>query len=221
MKKSIKRKKSFFFLFFFYYNHNDRSSLYAKITLELGNRFFILPVNKVKFSNFLGLKSKFIVVFSLLLDMDMNFNSFDAVSASFSDGGMMPDIYGCNGGNIQFNLSWSEFPADTEFFAIIMDDPEYTYVHWSVFNISVFDTSIAEDGEIGGVIGMNDDGRNDYYGPCPPSGTHTYVTSVYALSGALDPTIADSPVTRAQFESGEFSSAILAKGTIISEYESN
>ena len=114
-------------------------------------------------------------------------------------------------------------------FAIIMDDPDafqvvgYTWVHWSVFNISVFDTSVAEGEEIGGasIIGRNDADSNDYYGPCPPPGpAHTYVTSVYALSEMVPAHIADSPLTRIEFES-EYSPLILAKGTIISEYESN
>ena len=152
-----------------------------------------------------------------------NFNSFNVVSSSFSDGGMMQDSFGCNGSNMQFNLSWNGFPAGiTRYFAIIMDDPDVipdTFVHWSVFNISEFDTEIAEGGVIGGVVGKNDYDRNDYLGPCPPLGeTHFYVTSVYALSGALDLDIADDPVTRVEFES-QFTDLILARGTITSQYE--
>lgn len=150
-----------------------------------------------------------------------NFNSFNVVSSSFSDGGMMPDRFGCIGVSMQFNLSWNGFPADTTYFAIIMDDPDVipdTFVHWSVFNISEFDTSIDENGEIGGVVGKHDYDGNDYLGPCPPPGeTHFYVTSVYALSGVLDPAIANAPVTRVEFES-QFTDLILARGTITSQY---
>ena len=66
---------------------------------------------------------------------------------------------------------------------------------------------------------MNDSYNNDYEGPCPPPGPpHNYVTSVYALSGELDVSIVDVPITRAEFES-QYRSFILAIGTIRSQYE--
>ena len=47
---------------------------------------------------------------------------------------------------------------------------------------------VVSDADLPGdaVPGRNSWGRNDYGGPCPPSGTHRYFFKLYALDAALD-----------------------------------
>jgi len=63
-------------------------------------------------------------------------------------------------------------------------------VHWVVLDLPASTTSVGR-GEVpaGGVQARNSAGEASYFGPCPPSGTHRYRFTVYALSEptGLDP----------------------------------
>jgi Raf kinase inhibitor-like YbhB/YbcL family protein len=99
-------------------------------------------------------------------------------------GETIPIKFTCDGEDISPALIWSEFPAETKSFAIAVTDPDApagTWVHWLVYNIPGTKTSIAE-GEIPGIEVNNDFGKKNYGGPCPPSGTHRYYFTIYALS---------------------------------------
>ncbi|RZN38415.1 MAG: YbhB/YbcL family Raf kinase inhibitor-like protein [Methanophagales archaeon ANME-1-THS] len=79
-----------------------------------------------------------------------------------------------------------EIPAGTKSLALIVDDPDAprgTWVHWVVYDIPVVNR--IEEDSIPGTQGMNDFGRKDYGGPCPPSGTHRYFFKIYALDKVL------------------------------------
>jgi Raf kinase inhibitor-like YbhB/YbcL family protein len=68
-----------------------------------------------------------------------------------------------------------------------MDDPDApmgVWVHWVVFDIAPT-ASISED-SVPGKLGITNSGKNDYHGPCPPSGTHRYFFKVYALDTLLN-----------------------------------
>lgn len=76
-----------------------------------------------------------------------------------------------------------------------MDDPDApggTFVHWVVYNLPASVTSLPEgirsdrDLPQGAVHGQNSWGSNSYGGPCPPSGTHRYFFTLYALDRRLD-----------------------------------
>ncbi|MEO7768356.1 MAG: YbhB/YbcL family Raf kinase inhibitor-like protein, partial [Ferruginibacter sp.] len=43
-----------------------------------------------------------------------------------------------------------------------------------------------KENEAHGVQGLTDFNKNQYGGPCPPSGTHRYFFKVYALKNLLD-----------------------------------
>ena len=58
------------------------------------------------------------------------------------------------------------------------------WVHWVVFDIPLINR--IEENSIPGKQGRNDFGRNDYGGPCPPSGTHRYFFKIYALDKILN-----------------------------------
>ena len=51
---------------------------------------------------------------------------------------------------------------------------------------SALATEIIETNSVPGMQGKNSWGRNDYGGPCPPSGTHRYFFKLYALDIELD-----------------------------------
>lgn len=128
-------------------------------------------------------------------------------SSAFSEGGIIPDRYTynlrgqCSGENYSPPLAWTGAPEGTQSFAILVTDPDGgNWVHWLQFNIPASASGLNEavGGPDVGVKGVNDFGETGYGGPCPPSGTHRYIFTLYAL----DTTSSLSEGTsRAQFES--------------------
>lgn len=109
------------------------------------------------------------------------------ISKSIVDKELINSKYTCDGADISPNLSWQDFPVDTKSFALICHDPDSpsgNFIHWAIANIPAQITNIEE-----GVMQIqdatnliNDFGNTLYGGPCPGSGTHRYVFSIYALS---------------------------------------
>lgn len=114
-------------------------------------------------------------------------------STAFIDNGPIPSKYTCEGDNINPPLVWDELPAGTKSLALIMDDPDVPrnlrpdglFVHWLVWNIPPAVTSIAENSQPVGVIGMTTARSIGYAGPCPPDRMHRYYFRLYALDVAL------------------------------------
>ena len=107
----------------------------------------------------------------------------------------IPVYHSCDGEDQSPPLDWNEPPAGTQSFALIMDDPDApggTWVHWVLFNIPGDARSLIgnlpPDAQLpdGSIQGVNSFGRNDYGGPCPPSGTHRYFFKLYALDTKLN-----------------------------------
>lgn len=104
-------------------------------------------------------------------------------SEDFREGGIIPARYTCQGQNINPQLSWENAPEETKSFALIVDDPDApagTWVHWLVKDIPADKKEIPEN-SIPGTQVINSFGKEDYGGPCPPSGTHRYFFKLYAL----------------------------------------
>ncbi len=113
---------------------------------------------------------------------------FVLTSPSFGTDGTIPEKYSCNGDDVSPALHWTGAPVGTKSFALIVDDPDAAgFVHWVVYNIDPGTTDLAEGVVLSGVAGqaMNGFGESAYGGPCPPSGTHRYVFTLYALSGTI------------------------------------
>ncbi|MBM3252250.1 MAG: YbhB/YbcL family Raf kinase inhibitor-like protein [Candidatus Omnitrophica bacterium] len=109
-------------------------------------------------------------------------------SPEFQNNQLIPKKFTCQGDDINPALIIRDIPAGAETLALIMDDPDApmgTWVHWVVFNIPLI-TEIQED-SIPGEQAMNNFGRADYGGPCPPAGTHRYFFKIYALDAQIDP----------------------------------
>lgn len=62
----------------------------------------------------------------------------ELTSPAFVQDGALPVSYSCDGGDVSPALTWTEPPAGTKSFALIMDDPDASstpWVHWVIFNI--------------------------------------------------------------------------------------
>lgn len=115
---------------------------------------------------------------------------FSISSPAFKDRGEIPDRYTCKGEDVSPPLVIKGVPEGTKSLALIVDDPDapsHTWTHWLVWNIRP-EAGKIEPGEApsGAEVGINDFRRNDYGGPCPPSGTHRYFFKLYALDKMLD-----------------------------------
>jgi Raf kinase inhibitor-like YbhB/YbcL family protein len=117
---------------------------------------------------------------------------FTLISDAFAHGQTIPAKYSCIGRNISPALAWTEPPAGTQSFALIVEDPDApggTWTHWVLFNIPAGTRNLAEDLPVTGknvtsgeaYTGTNSWGDIGYGGPCPPGGTHRYFFKLYAL----------------------------------------
>lgn len=147
-------------------------------------------------------------------------------SAAFTNGGTIPGRYTCEGQDVSPPLAWSGLPAGTQAVAVIVTDPDARgFVHWAATDIPAdgadgADGALAEGasaangGSAAGVEGRNDFGRSGWGGPCPPSGSHRYVFTVYALSQRADLAAGFSADKLRQRIAG----ATLAEGTLTASY---
>jgi Raf kinase inhibitor-like YbhB/YbcL family protein len=128
----------------------------------------------------------------ILFFISGNSMAFTLNSSVFNNGDLIPAKYSCVGQDISPPLSWIDAPSTTQSFVLILDDPDApagTWDHWIVFNIPAKIQQFAENVELTSFnipIGKNSWGRNQYNGPCPPSGsTHRYFFTLYALDTTL------------------------------------
>ncbi|MFB6242218.1 MAG: YbhB/YbcL family Raf kinase inhibitor-like protein [Candidatus Nanosalina sp.] len=107
--------------------------------------------------------------------------------------GEFPARYTCEGQNISPPVNFYGVPDKAERTALIMEDPDApvkVFTHWVIWNIPAdenltADVPTRENLENGMAQGTNDFDRTGYGGPCPPSGTHTYRLTAYALDTRL------------------------------------
>jgi Raf kinase inhibitor-like YbhB/YbcL family protein len=121
---------------------------------------------------------------------------FELESPAFRNGEDIPERYTCKGEEVSPPLSWTNPPAGTVSFALVMEDPVTSFFavsHWVVYNIPPDKKELAEDIphtgilEDGTVQGMNWKRENGYMGPCPIRGTRSYRLTIYALDTSLKP----------------------------------
>jgi len=109
--------------------------------------------------------------------------SMNLKSNDFNEGGMIPAKFTCQGDNINPHLAWDDVPEGVKSFALICDDPDApagTWVHWLVKDIPADVREIGQNSVPGNQV-PNDFGKEDYGGPCPPSGVHRYFFRLFAL----------------------------------------
>ncbi len=126
-------------------------------------------------------------------------------STAFTDKGLMPVKYSCEGEGGSPPLTWSGAPDKTQSFVVIMDhqpdirpardgqrkpeleQPEALHWYWSMYNIAP-QTFAVNDGNSVGTLGSNSvNHNNEYAPPCSKGpGLKTYIFHLYALSATLD-----------------------------------
>lgn len=136
---------------------------------------------------------------------------FSLTSSSFKEDALIPAKMGgdikqnpnCVGENVSPALSWSDPPAGTMSYALLMFDPEANppegISQWVAYGIPVSATGFAEgatsmqtDKYVGG---KNSFGLSHYAGPCtPPGGPHHYMFSLIATD--LEPNALKPGLTR-------------------------
>lgn len=120
--------------------------------------------------------------------------TFKLTSPVFSDNGVIPRKYTCDGEDVSPPLRWSGAPPETKSYVLIVYDPDApkgTFYHWLLYNIPANLNSLPEGipkipKTEYGLQGINDFGTVGYGGPCPPTGsTHHYVFVLLALDTKL------------------------------------
>jgi Raf kinase inhibitor-like YbhB/YbcL family protein len=114
-------------------------------------------------------------------------------SSAFAAGESIPRKYSCDADDVSPPLQWTDPPAGTLSFALVMDDPDAGgFRHWLIYGLTAAARALPEavpadpDLPDGSRQGNTSWSRVGYGGPCPPSGTHHYSFRLYALDVALD-----------------------------------
>jgi Raf kinase inhibitor-like YbhB/YbcL family protein len=118
--------------------------------------------------------------------------TFVLSSSAFANDESIPVIYTCNGKRTSPAFAWTEPPAGTQSFALIVNDPDAgNYVHWVLYNIPATQRSLPDAVQTGQELddgmyqGLSGGAVFGYVGPCPPSGMHHYSFTLYALDFML------------------------------------
>lgn len=120
--------------------------------------------------------------------------AFRLDSSAFADGDSIPQVYTCDGADLSPPLHWTEPPAGTRTFVLMMEDLDGRDVpraHWIVYNLQHTVRELAEgvppaESLANGKQGFNDFGKAGYNGPCPPPGpAHRYRFTLSALDAQL------------------------------------
>jgi len=136
---------------------------------------------------------------------------FRVTSPDFADNGALQTAnlgtgtsprgnWDCGGQNVSPALAWSQAPAGTKSYAVVMDDPDAASGignnHWIAYDIPAAATSLPRDAGSGrpGALVEGANGRKlpIYSGPCPEPGAkpHHFLWLVFALDlapGTLKP----------------------------------
>src|SRR5262249_53425107 len=87
----------------------------------------------------------------------------------------IPQMYTCTGQGGSPPLAWSGVPDGTKSLDLVVVDPDAPvangFTHWVAPNIDPSTTSLPA-------------GSKGYTPPCPPSGTHHYIFTLYAFGEA-------------------------------------
>jgi len=124
--------------------------------------------------------------------------AFSLHSPAFQDGGAIPDEYARDGENRSPPLRWSDPPAETKSFLLVLEDsdaPSGVFHHWAVRDLGAQQRELREGAGSGddraGRQGLNDFGRPGYDGPSPPPGDRPH--HYHFRLAALDVTHLDAP----------------------------
>ena len=146
----------------------------------------------------------------------VDYKELKITSVAFTNNGLIPATYTCDGKNINPPLDISHIPKLAKSLAIIVvdnDAPIRPWVHWVVWNIPI--THHIKENRVNGIEGLNDFQTYQYGGPCPAMGNHHYHFKVYALNEILD---LPKHTNKHQLEKA-MSNCIIGFGEIVASYE--
>jgi Raf kinase inhibitor-like YbhB/YbcL family protein len=110
-------------------------------------------------------------------------------SSAFTDGQPIPREYTCHGTGRSPELAWRGVPGEATSLALVVSDPDApagTFIHWVLYDLPPRDGRLpAGQPPAAGREADNSGGTTGWSPPCPPSDTHHYVFTVYALSGPV------------------------------------
>jgi len=115
---------------------------------------------------------------------------FVLTSPAFADGAAIPAHYTCDGPGPSPELRWSGVPEGTAALLLeVIDVDAHDFVHWLVLDLPA-ETSGALPSGVTPTAASPQQGRNSFGqvgwgGPCPPSGSHHYVFTLFALVSPL------------------------------------
>jgi Raf kinase inhibitor-like YbhB/YbcL family protein len=141
-------------------------------------------------------------------------------SDAFRNGQPIPAQFTCDGANQAPPLHWSEPPAGTKSFALVIDDPDApggTFRHWGVSDIPVSARSFGGAQKAGTEVN-NDFGKPGYGGPCPPKGNglHHYHFKLFAVDVERLGLSRDSKVVDVERAAEQHA---IAQGELVGTYE--
>ncbi len=124
--------------------------------------------------------------------------TFHLTSPSFADGEPIPTRYTSDGEDVSPALQWTEPPAGTKSFVLVVHDPDAPdphapkrdWAHWVLYNLPA-DARSLPDGVTATALppgtreGKNDWGATGWRGPSPPIGRHRYFFNLHALDREL------------------------------------
>ena len=159
---------------------------------------------------------------------------FTIKSSSFADFGPLPKSLGgaqkgnasCKGENISPAVEWSNAPAGTKSFVVLMQDPQGLVGQgvslWVAYGIAATVSSIPEgEGSRPSTIltaGKTQLGLPQYNGPCPQPGTGLHHIVLVVIATDLDPTALTPGLSREEVLAavkghGKAVSALVAKAS--------
>lgn len=133
-----------------------------------------------------------VLLVSSVMAADFKVTTSDAKDGRFGQA-QFAGVFGCTGGNVSPQISWSGVPAGTKSFLVSMYDKDAGsgsgWWHWVVANIPANVSELPQGAgndpaklPVGALQTQTDAGGPGYGGPCPPAGqTHDYVITVKAL----------------------------------------
>ena len=161
-------------------------------------------------------------------DYEFSLNHLSAIgtienitSHEFKDGTGIPQESTCDGSNVSPAISFTNVPTGAKSMAVLLEDSStgiQPFTHWIVFNLSpdittIYSSKVLDNAD----LGVNDYGKSEYDGPCPPVGqTHNYYFKVFAL----DTPLGIKNPNRAQFDE-EIYGHVLATGSLSGLYSKN
>jgi Raf kinase inhibitor-like YbhB/YbcL family protein len=162
-------------------------------------------------------------ILSTIFLFNMEAMAMEISSSVFSNGDAIPKKYSCEGEGISPELSISNVPEKAKSLVLIVDDPDAplgTWTHWVLYNLPTTTTVLKENIRNlpdGTEVGLNSWSKQEYGGPCPPSGEHRYFFKLFALDSLLE--FSKPPTGKALQKA--MSGHVLAEASLVGKYQKN